>query len=129
MYYHRYGFLSENAEFAKKVEDAGIAFIGPQPEIIDGLVSPRLILRCVYPQRHTRNRETRSKLETLLLNTVLLSFPVQKALFQTSRKQKLSSKKPASLVSFSAYRIIDGVLTDSLRTVIIKAVSIIQHYV
>jgi len=32
-----YGFLSENAEFAKKVEDAGIAFIGPQPEIIDGL--------------------------------------------------------------------------------------------
>jgi len=32
-----YGFLSENAEFAKKVEDAGIAFIGPQPEVIDGL--------------------------------------------------------------------------------------------
>jgi len=32
-----YGFLSENAEFAKKVEDAGIAFIGPQPSIIDGL--------------------------------------------------------------------------------------------
>jgi propionyl-CoA carboxylase alpha chain len=24
-----YGFLSENAEFAKKVEDAGITFIGP----------------------------------------------------------------------------------------------------
>lgn len=33
----RYGFLSENAEFAKKVEDAGLAFIGPQPEVIDGL--------------------------------------------------------------------------------------------
>ncbi|CAD6571981.1 MAG: pyruvate carboxylase [Cyphobasidiales sp. Tagirdzhanova-0007] len=32
-----YGFLAENAEFAKKVEDAGIAFIGPQPEVIDGL--------------------------------------------------------------------------------------------
>lgn len=27
-----YGFLSENAEFAQKVEDAGITFIGPGPE-------------------------------------------------------------------------------------------------
>ena len=27
-----YGFLSENAEFAQKVEDAGITFIGPSPE-------------------------------------------------------------------------------------------------
>jgi acetyl/propionyl-CoA carboxylase alpha subunit len=26
-----YGFLSENAEFAQKVEDAGITFIGPGP--------------------------------------------------------------------------------------------------
>ncbi|KAJ7132038.1 carbamoyl-phosphate synthase L chain, ATP binding domain-containing protein [Mycena epipterygia] len=32
-----YGFLSENAEFARKVEQAGIAFIGPTPEVIDGL--------------------------------------------------------------------------------------------
>lgn len=32
-----YGFLSENASFAKKVEDAGIAFIGPRPETIDSL--------------------------------------------------------------------------------------------
>ena len=33
----RYGFLSENAEFARKVEQAGIAFIGPTPEAIDAL--------------------------------------------------------------------------------------------
>ncbi|KAG8964545.1 pyruvate carboxylase [Tulasnella sp. 419] len=32
-----YGFLSENAEFARKVEDAGLAFIGPSPEVIDSL--------------------------------------------------------------------------------------------
>ncbi|VDB88581.1 unnamed protein product [Peniophora sp. CBMAI 1063] len=32
-----YGFLSENAEFARKVEQAGIAFIGPTPEAIDAL--------------------------------------------------------------------------------------------
>ncbi|KDQ61608.1 hypothetical protein JAAARDRAFT_31071 [Jaapia argillacea MUCL 33604] len=32
-----YGFLAENAGFAKKVEQAGIAFVGPSPECIDQL--------------------------------------------------------------------------------------------
>jgi pyruvate carboxylase len=32
-----YGFLSENADFARKVEQAGIAFVGPPPEVIDQL--------------------------------------------------------------------------------------------
>lgn len=30
-----YGFLSENAEFARACEQAGITFIGPSPEILD----------------------------------------------------------------------------------------------
>lgn len=32
-----YGFLSENAEFARNVEKAGLIFIGPSPDVIDAL--------------------------------------------------------------------------------------------
>src|SRR4029079_12709640 len=32
-----YGFLSERASFARKCRDAGIAFVGPSPEVIEAL--------------------------------------------------------------------------------------------
>lgn len=42
-----YGFLSENAEFAQKVEDAGIIFIGPGPEAIRIMGSKLAAKDCV----------------------------------------------------------------------------------
>ena len=48
-----YGFLSENAEFARKVEQAGLIFIGPTPDTIDALgdkVSARTAaIKCKVP--------------------------------------------------------------------------------
>lgn len=48
-----YGFLSENSEFAKKVEDAGMIWIGPPAEVIDSVgdkVSARnLANKCNVP--------------------------------------------------------------------------------
>ena len=35
--HHGYGFLSENAQFAEKCRENDICFIGPSPEVIDGM--------------------------------------------------------------------------------------------
>lgn len=55
--WRRYGFLSENAEFARKVELAGIAFVGPPPEVIDSL-GDKTKARTLgeWPQNYRRHR-------------------------------------------------------------------------
>ncbi|KAJ5895243.1 Pyruvate carboxylase [Penicillium taxi] len=48
-----YGFLSENAGFARNVEKAGIIFVGPSPDTIDALgdkvSARRLAIKCGVP--------------------------------------------------------------------------------
>ncbi len=48
-----YGFLSENAEFARRVKDAGLTFIGPRAELLalfgDKIEARALAARCSVP--------------------------------------------------------------------------------
>ena len=44
-----YGFLSENAEFARACEDAGIVFVGPSPDLLQ-----RMEIRSLPRKRLTK---------------------------------------------------------------------------
>lgn len=74
-----YGFLSENAEFARKCADAGITFIGPPPSAIDDMgdkarskeIMTAAGVPCV-PGYHGSDQST----ETLAAEAEKIGFPV-----------------------------------------------------
>jgi propionyl-CoA carboxylase alpha chain len=74
-----YGFLSENAEFARSVQAAGLSFIGPSPEAIatlgDKIASKALAIKTnvpVVPGHHEPLRDE----ETALRTAEAIGFPM-----------------------------------------------------
>lgn len=74
-----YGFLSENEEFAKMVESAGIIFIGPTPESIvlmgDKIGSKKALEKINVPLTPGYHGDDQSE-ETLIKEAKKIGFPV-----------------------------------------------------
>ncbi len=73
-----YGYLAENARFAKALDDAGIAFIGPAPEVIelmgDKIGSRSFVERHGFPVAPSENFE--GDLDDFKQRVRALGFPV-----------------------------------------------------
>lgn len=74
-----YGFLSENAEFARKCQENGIVFIGPDPEVMEALgdkVSAKQVaVKCNVPIIES-NRTKLSDHKIALREAKRIGFPV-----------------------------------------------------
>lgn len=74
-----YGFLSENAEFARKCRENDLIFIGPDPEIMEALgdkVSAKLIAReCGVPLIES-SKEALTSLDIAKTEATRIGFPI-----------------------------------------------------
>ena len=75
-----YGFLSENYEFAKMVEDAGLTFIGPKSEVILKMGNKNIARNLMHkngipvvPGTEALNKES---IETIKLEAEKIGYPV-----------------------------------------------------
>ena len=68
-----YGFLSENADFARKVKAAGITFIGPSAESMDMMGAASITLNKNGTITKSRNSFTYSQIH-LLFNLILFFY-------------------------------------------------------
>jgi acetyl/propionyl-CoA carboxylase alpha subunit len=71
-----YGFLSENADFAQKVADAGLVFIGPTPENIRLMGEKNRALNYVRSLGIPVLKSFRGTTEEILMHVSEMDFPV-----------------------------------------------------
>lgn len=109
-----YGFLSENADFARACADAGIVFVGPRPELLDLMgnkTAARALAQKIKVPTLPGTEEPVSDREEALKIARQLGFPlIIKAAFGGGGRGMRVVQKPADLA-----RLVDEAQTEAER--------------
>ncbi|CAG8690248.1 4039_t:CDS:10, partial [Gigaspora rosea] len=123
-----YGFLSENAEFARKVVNSGIIFIGPTSEsilTIGDKIEAKNLLAKHLPSVHLipgYNGDSQN-LDVLIHESKKIGFPVLlKASAGGGGKEAIELVKSESLQSFGSDRILIEKYFESIRHVEVQLI-------